>query len=230
MYWIRFADHVGESVGLRRWLSSEELGRADALRQDWHRDQFILSHAFKRRILADYLDLAPCDVPVIRLWTGKPVISPAAVEGREIGFSLSHSKRHAIVAVSTVPDVGVDVEEEREDIDVTGLATRYFAHEEVDVLLSLPLSAARRHFFRVWTAKEAFVKAVGLGLAYPLDEFAVGGEMATLRYVWIGGEGGPTSGWSLRTFIPEVACHVALAVRIANASVTIRRVGAIFSG
>lgn len=70
-------------------------------------------------------------------------------------------------------DVGVDVEEVRPTFGGEAIARRFFAPEEVATLLDLPEAARTLAFFHGWTRKEAYIKAQGLGLALPLDSFAV---------------------------------------------------------
>ena len=66
----------------------------------------------------------------------------------------------------------MDIEEER-PIEVFELARRFFSASESTALQSIPASERVPAFFRCWTRKEAFIKALGDGLAFPLDGFAV---------------------------------------------------------
>jgi len=78
----------------------------------------------------------------------------------------------------------VDVEQVRPYPKILSLAHRFFAPEEREVLAELPPVDQPLAFFRCWTRKEAFIKALGKGLSQPLNSFVVtmrGGEMPALR-------------------------------------------------
>ena len=85
-------------------------------------------------------------------------------------FSLSHSGERVLCAVSALP-VGCDIE--KLGRDTASLARRFFHPKERDWLFSLPEEEQGAAFFRIWTGKESFIKAIGLGLSQPLDSFAV---------------------------------------------------------
>ena len=93
-------------------------------------------------------------------------------------FSLSHSGEQVLCAVSALP-VGCDIE--KLGRDTASLARRFFHPKEQAWLFSLPEGEQGAAFFRIWTGKESFIKAIGLGLSQPLDSFAViPGEPAAL--------------------------------------------------
>ena len=96
---------------------------------------------------------------------GKPFLTTI----EDIHFSLSHSGNWAVCAVSHDP-VGVDVEQPRCTIEI---ARRFFQPQELEGLDQLPEPQCRDQLNRLWTAKEAFVKALGGGLTIPLSSFSV---------------------------------------------------------
>ena len=102
---------------------------------------------------------------ILRADKGKPYL----VHHPEVHFSLSHSSRWVVCAISKDP-VGVDVELPRCTMDV-GL--RFFRPDEMSGLEQLPFVEQRDQLNRLWTAKEAFVKALGGGLTIPLSSFTV---------------------------------------------------------
>jgi 4'-phosphopantetheinyl transferase len=85
-------------------------------------------------------------------------------------FSLSHSGERVLCAVSALP-VGCDIE--KLGRDTASLARRFFHPKERDWLFSLPEEEQGAAFFQIWTGKESFIKAIGLGLSQPLDSFAM---------------------------------------------------------
>jgi 4'-phosphopantetheinyl transferase len=122
-----------------------------------------------RSILAHYLDCQPAQVRFVYAAHGKPMLAGAT----DLRFNLTHSHGLALLAVTRGREIGVDVEHIRDDIDREPLAERFFSPVEVAALRSLAVELRREAFYRCWTRKEAFIKAVGKGLALPLDRFDV---------------------------------------------------------
>jgi len=100
---------------------------------------------------------------------GKPRLANAPIDLR---FNLSHSSERALLAITIGHEAGVDIERER-SIETLDLADRFFSAAESATLRALPPADQVPAFFRCWTRKEAFVKAIGNGLAFPLDGFEV---------------------------------------------------------
>ncbi len=96
------------------------------------------------------------------------------VGGEAIRFNVSHSHEWALVAMCRDRDVGVDVEHHRPlHHDLFAIADRFFAPVEVDALRALPEDQHHPAFYRIWSRKEAFIKATGQGVSAGLDTFAV---------------------------------------------------------
>jgi 4'-phosphopantetheinyl transferase len=131
--------------------------------------RFVAARAGLRSILGLHLQRDPRRLDFVRSEFGKPVLtgSPTA------HFNLSHSGGRAILAISRDVEVGCDLEQVR-PIDHLELARRYFHAAEVVAIEGTPDVAAQAlTFFRIWTLKESFVKALGIGLSIALDRFAV---------------------------------------------------------
>src|SRR4029077_13081267 len=113
---------------------------------------------------------------------GKPALSDES-GSNGVKFNASHSDGRLLVAIARGREVGIDVERRRPVADWRGLAGRYFAAAEVAALDRLDEADREQAFFRCWTRKEAYIKAHGLGMSLPLDQFAVSvaaGEPARL--------------------------------------------------
>ena len=131
--------------------------------------RFVAARAGLRSILGSHLRLEPRRLAFVRNEFGKPALAGSPVAH----FNLSHSAGTAILAISEDVEVGCDLEQVR-PIDHLGLARRYFHAAEVAAIEgSADAGAQALAFFRIWTLKEAFVKALGTGLSIPLDRFAV---------------------------------------------------------
>lgn len=197
---------------LSETLSEEELIRAQRFRFERDRRRFLASRMALRRILSQYLEMEPDRLRLGTTPFGKPVLDRGCGDG-SIRFNLSHSYELALYAITRGREVGVDLERIRFDLSYEQLAEQFFSQQEVAALYARPLSQRRSAFFSCWTRKEAYVKAKGLGLSIPLDEFSVslqlGGPSPLLAHV-----DGPDeiSRWSLQELMPEPGYIGAVAV------------------
>jgi 4'-phosphopantetheinyl transferase len=190
----------------RDLLSSEERARADRFVFPHLRDSYALSQGALRLLLASYLTIPPHE---IRLASG-PKGKPSLLDEPHLDFNKSHSKGLALYAFTNDCAVGIDVEELRQLPDFQQIASGFFCPLEAQELASVKDTAAA--FFRCWTRKEAYIKAVGDGLSIPLDEFQV-----TLlaehpaRFVHIGNDDRAASTWNLHHLEPAPGYIGALA-------------------
>jgi 4'-phosphopantetheinyl transferase len=157
---------------LLRALSPEERSRAEGFYFSRDRHRYIMARAFLRAVLARYLRMDPVDVLLRYSPSGKPALAPER-NGDRLQFNLSHSHELALCAVGRGRRLGVDVEWIRPELAGEGIAERFFAPCEVAALRNLPRSRQTEAFFICWTLKEAYLKARGVGLRAPLNQFAV---------------------------------------------------------
>src|SRR5262249_919029 len=147
----------------------EEEERAGRFRFAEHRETFSAARSALRVILARYLQCDPSSIRFSLGPNGKPFVEhPQAASAMH--FNLSHSERYAVVALTDVGRVGVDLEKIRLDTPETEIAKRYFSSREQEWLLAHSENDRKRAFFRLWVLKEAIIKADGRGLAMPLSE------------------------------------------------------------
>ena len=157
---------LGGQPPLGAWaaLSDAERDRARRIRPLAGRHDFVLSHYATREILARYTAMAPAALEFRRGSHGKPRAAGP------VEFSLSHTNGLALIAVSAA-GVGVDVEMIRETPLADGLISRYLtAAEQAAVAGADDTTTA---FLRYWTAKESYLKGLGIGLAEPLENLEV---------------------------------------------------------
>jgi 4'-phosphopantetheinyl transferase len=150
-------------------LNTEEQERAARFKFPAPRNQFVISRALLRRALGLYLRV---DEPQVQFRTstkGKPELA----DDRGLRFNLSHTEGATVFAIARKRNVGIDVERIRDNPDVMELAARFFSGEEVQWLRSQPTTEISASFFRVWTGKEAYIKAQGDGLSKLLSSFSV---------------------------------------------------------
>jgi 4'-phosphopantetheinyl transferase len=162
-------------------LSADESERADRFVFLQDRNRFVTGRAFLRLLLGQYLDQPPNSLRFRYGPFGKPDLAGA---GRNISFNLAHADQLAICALVNDGNIGVDIERIRVLPDALDIARRFFSPQEIADLSTLPEPLHLRGFFKIWTCKEAFLKATGAGLNRPLDEFTVTlnpGQRARIR-------------------------------------------------
>ena len=216
--WRAFLDKSEKVLNhLLSVLSIEERQQANRFVQAEHRRRFIVAHAALREILSCYLNLAPENIVFIHNAHGKPYLPPSVeitTATPNIQFNMSHSNEVALIAVTRDHEIGIDVQYMKSEIDLEGIAQRFFAPEESRQLIGMPESEKKEAFYRGWTRKEAYTKAIGAGLSFSLSRFVVTLEaevgMAALRQVDHSAQ--QVAQWSLGSLHPFQDYAVALAV------------------
>ena len=157
---------------LAECLSSDELRRARRFHFARDRRRSLVGKGLLRTILSKYVDVEPTALVFVPEPLGKPRLE---VGGVEVGIRFSMSDSHGLggVAVSRGLELGLDIERVRANLDYESIANREFAPPEVDAFRSLPSGRRLHRFFDLWTCKEAYLKALGVGLTEPLSSFAV---------------------------------------------------------
>jgi len=193
-------------------LAADEQARAKRFYFERDRERFIVARGVLRAILSGYLNRVPESLSICYSSHGKPALAGKS-DRDAIRFNVAHSHGVALYAVSRGREVGIDLERIRFDLAVAEIAERFFSRREVAMLRTLSIEAQFQAFFRCWTRKEAYIKALGQGLSLPLDQFDVSlapGEPAAL----LGTQQYPSeaSRWSLQELTPAPGYTAALAV------------------
>ncbi|HEV2150490.1 MAG TPA: 4'-phosphopantetheinyl transferase superfamily protein [Longimicrobiaceae bacterium] len=171
--WSAPLDPPGEAV--RRYgalLAPDERARAGRFHFERDRRRFTVARGVLRSMLGRYLGLDPRRVEFRYESHGKPALAGEPAAGG-LRFNVSHSGEMALYAVAAGRELGVDVEEVRPMEDGLQIAERFFSAAEVAAFRALPAEIRDDAFFNCWTRKEAFIKAVGEGLSFPLHVFDV---------------------------------------------------------
>ena len=148
----------------RSWLSKDEQERAVRfIRQEDH-VRFVLAHGGLRAVLGRYLERDPDVIKLDRSERGKPFVRKERRGQSAITFNLSHAHGRALIAISKGLEIGVDLERIRSEVEVEKLSQRYFAAAEHATIMQLTQEQRAAKFFRLWVAKEAVLKAQGIGL------------------------------------------------------------------
>jgi 4'-phosphopantetheinyl transferase len=163
-------------------LAEDELRRANGFFYERDRKRFVASRGLLRLILSRYSGIEPGAIQFTYSEYGKPYIDyPSGASS--LSFNLTHSGNLALFVVAWRRQIGVDLELIRSGLDIQGIINRFFAPAEIDAYMTIPADERPRAFFQCWTRKEAYLKAKGVGLASPLNEFSVSlipGEPARL--------------------------------------------------
>ena len=146
----------------RRLLDDSERDRAARFRFEEDRYRFEKTRTALRILLGSYLGAEPREVQFREGTYGKPYLaeSDAAIQ-----FNVSHTKGASVLAFAREVEVGVDIEHARRKVDIEGVGRKVFTTSEQASVRVLGNSSALRQFFRLWTAKEAHLKATGSGLS-----------------------------------------------------------------
>ncbi len=158
----------------RDWLAlldPEERTRNARFMVEPPRRLHLAARVLVRETLSHYRAVDPRDWRFGRNAYGRPHVE-APEHGRTLHFNLSHTDGLVALAVSEAPDIGVDVEMVARRLDCDRLAPRVFAPAELEAYARLAAGERRSAFFVLWTLKEAYIKARGMGLSLPLDGFA----------------------------------------------------------
>lgn len=171
--WCTYIDEIGDESLLTRYdalLSAQE--RATQARFVFARDRrrYLVTRALVRSVLSRYTRVRPEAWEFSAGPHGRPAIA-APLHEPALEFNISHSGDLVMLGVTSGRTLGIDTESiARRAADIDGL-DRYFAPEESAALLALPEEERRRRFFELWTLKESYIKARGMGLAIALDAF-----------------------------------------------------------
>ncbi|MEZ4735009.1 MAG: 4'-phosphopantetheinyl transferase superfamily protein [Caldilineaceae bacterium] len=159
-------------TALHRLLNEEEAQRAARFHFPADQRRFTIGRGLLRLLLGRYLEAQPAQLHFAYNAYGKPQL---AVVGAvpPLHFNLSHSGEIALYAFTRHYHLGIDVEQMRANLEWDALAQHVFSPHEQATLARLPVAEQLPAFFRCWTRKEAFIKARGMGLSLPLDQFDV---------------------------------------------------------
>lgn len=171
-------DPAMERGRLEALLCAEERARAARFHQEADRIRYVVARAALRLLLGAELAMDPAALSFAAGPHGKPTLirvpdSPDLGPSPRVGFNVAHSGDRALIALSDGRDVGVDVERLAPDRANMRIAKKSFSAREYAGLGGLRPANRVAGFFRIWTRKEAVVKALGGGLTLPLDAFDV---------------------------------------------------------
>ena len=169
--WTARADPMAApSVDFEVMLSQAERDAANRFRFKKHSLMYVFAHGVLRDILSAYLRTGAAGIRFSRGAFGKPFLVDNGMRA-PTSFNMSHSGNTVLIALAPGQCIGVDVEMIRPLADFGLIAKSHFTPGERGILFRHAPEDQVREFFRCWTRKEAFIKAVGKGLSIPLNSF-----------------------------------------------------------
>mgnify|MGYP001099690516 CR=1 FL=1 len=162
----------GDLSPLEACLSPQERHRYNSLQRPNSRQNFLISRGCLRYVLSFYLNCPPRALELSLGIHGKPELNPGGLYP-PVQFNLSHTRERIAIALHRDTPVGIDIERLKPLTHLEKLCQRCLTHQESETVLGLAIQPATHRFLRYWTAKEAVLKAMGLGLAYPMKHLEV---------------------------------------------------------
>lgn len=180
-------------------LSPTEQQRALRFKFDQHRNRFIAAKGSLRILLSRYLSKDPVSIDFFTNKYGKPFLTEQN-ENAPLYFNASDSQDLALFALSHEELIGVDIEYMRTTIDNLAIGQRFFSAAEYQFLSQFKIDQQQKVFFQIWTLKEAFIKALGLGLSFPLKDFDVAIDDSKAYLAAVRGHNLHARDWTLHSF------------------------------
>ena len=208
--WMSLA--LSGATDQERWqavLDSQELARARRFRFAIDRHAYVAAHALARSMVAEVARTTPVAVQFAAGPDGKPRLAAAPAQSR-VQFNISRSRSHVACGVTLTDELGIDVEGVSH-ADVLALAERYFAPAEVEMMRQATPDQRGLLFAKLWTLKEAFVKATGEGLRRSLDDFSFTLDPIAIRFRGASQTGGRD--WQFAQLCLDSERVIAIAVR-----------------
>jgi len=153
-------------------LSSDEKKRSKRLIFDKDRNRFVVCHGLLRVLLSHYIGIKPDHIQFSYGQNGKPALLEM-LNNNNIRFSLSYSRGFCLFAITRYREIGVDIEFSGRSLDCDQIINNFFTEKEKCFFYCLNKKQRENAFFKLWTKKEALIKALGIGLSLPLNSFDV---------------------------------------------------------
>ncbi len=151
-----------------RLMSSRELVRADRYAYKSSRIRYICARAMLKQLLGLYTDSDPADIRFDLGPQGKPYLPATA--GPLLNFNATDTGDEALFAFCLNAEIGVDIECKTRQVNHSIIAKRKFTANELEQYRAIPLPQRKQFFLSMWTRKEAYGKAIGVGIGYRLNE------------------------------------------------------------
>lgn len=200
IWWVALDLPEFEMRDLGQILNDSERKRAGRFRFDSHRNRYVAGRALLRVLLGRYMNRHPREIELEFGPLGKPAVSDQTAR---LCFNYSDSRGMALYAFSSGRELGIDLEHLQRRVNHDRIATRKFSVTEAEALGAMAESERCEAFLACWTRKEAYGKAEGVGIHYPLSsvELCVDMDTQTQRLPKLDALGDDF--WSLKQLYPH---------------------------
>lgn len=187
--------NISEPQKLYNYLSISEIEKANNFKFEEDTFRFILGHSLTRMILGKYLGIFPSKLNFNYGDSGKPQVENTE---QNIFFNISHSNEFVAIIFSKIRLIGVDIEHIDKNKENEKIVRNFFNKKEVEAYFNLKDSQKIEAFYRYWTCKEAYVKAIGKGLNCSFKSFNVSNIYS--KSITIKGKGIESEKWNIKAF------------------------------
>ncbi len=172
--WTAFPDQIQDKnliASYNSMMNQEEQARHKRFHFPKHRHRFLITRALVRTTLSRYWDIEPENWRFSENKYGRPeIVLPQGIS--PVRFNISHTEDIIVLGLALEYDIGVDIENTGRSSATSDIAKRYFSPSEIQDIFSVPEEKQTERFFYYWTLKESYIKAKGMGLSLPLEQFA----------------------------------------------------------
>lgn len=208
---------------LQAILSTDEIERAGRFHFDTHKNRYIIARGILRQILGNYLAKDPGKLRFDYTTKGKPLLATNAGSAT-LSFNLSHSGAFVLYAITLNRNIGIDIEHLSHEVSFMQIAQRFFSQGEISLLEGTDKNNMHELFFRYWTRKEAFLKAMGEGISFPMEKVDVSLINGTdLSPVTLVGDERESARWYVKDLFPAPGYAAAVAVEGGNCDISYLR-------
>ena len=195
-------------------LSEDEKDRVKKIIIKEVKYRSILSKVITKKILSKYLDRKITQINYCYNKFGKPKLS-SEINHLDLNFNISHSGNLGVIAISKNKQIGIDIEQIVELNDLNDLIDLIFTENEIRQIGLLDQIDKTKMFYKIWTAKEAFVKAIGYGLSFPVKniEFEIN-RIRGISIKFVKEFPDSLNDWQIYNFSPEESYTSTIAVKM----------------
>ena len=179
LYTMSLSSSRHDILNLVTCLTSQERDQANSYYTKELSEDYVISHSTLRQVLSHHTKTHPYDIEFFIGKYGKPYLKN---NQQNIEFNMSHSKDILCIVVTKDEEIGVDIEFKDSSINIEELQNLVFSTQETKYINSLESRAQKRDcFYNLWTLKESMVKAIGLGLSYPINQINLIDEALNIK-------------------------------------------------
>lgn len=217
--WLARPQDIGDANRLQHYrslLSADERERYRRFHFDRDRHHYLVAHALLRTVLSAYVEVDPANWQFSSNQHGRPEISAPDI-AVPLRFNLTHTTGLVACVVTLEVDCGIDVEQLSARGNPMAIAEKMFSVSEQQALKRLDGDALQDRFFAYWTLREAYCKALGVGIANASKDYCFVEQGAGQWEVRFDAASNDASRhWQLAMMKPTQEHVMALAIRVAG--------------